>query len=184
MKNSYDEFTTKMDKAISFLNEEYDTVRAGRANPAVLQKVMVEYYGVATPLQQVATISVPEPRILSIAPWDASLVKEIEKALLKSEVGITPVTDGKTIRLAFPPPTEERRKELVKTVTKKAEDARVVIRGIRRDALEFYKKQQKASEITEDDLKGIEKDIQDLTDTYVKKIDEIAKNKEKEILEI
>ena len=145
---------------------------------------MVEYYGTPTPVQQVGTISVPEPHMLVIQPWDASLLKEIEKAILKSEIGITPANDGKVIRLAFPTLTEERRKEFVKVASKKAEEARVAVRSIRRDAMEFYKKQQKASEITEDDLKGIEKDIQELTDKYIKKIDDEFKLKEKEILAI
>lgn len=184
MKGSYPEFETKMEKSIGFMKEEFAAIRAGRANAAVLDKVMVEYYGTPTPVQQVSTISVPEPHMLVIQPWDASLLKEIEKAILKSEIGITPANDGKVIRLAFPTLTEERRKEFVKVASKKAEEARVAVRSIRRDAMEFYKKQQKASEITEDDLKGIEKDIQELTDKYIKKIDDEFKLKEKEILAI
>lgn len=184
MKSSYPEFETKMEKTISFMKEEFATIRAGRANPAVLDKVMVEYYGTPTPIQQVGTISVPEPHMLVIQPWDANLLKDIEKAILKSDVGITPANDGKIIRLAFPTLTEERRKEFVKVASKKAEEARVAVRSIRRDAMEFYKKQQKSSEITEDDLKGIEKDIQELTDKFIKKIDDEFKLKEKEILAI
>ena len=177
-------FDDKMQKSLNNLEEEYGSIRAGRANAAVLDKVMVEYYGTPTPVQQVGAISVPEPHMLVIQPWDASLLKEIEKAILKSEIGITPANDGKVIRLAFPTLTEERRKEFVKVASKKAEEARVAVRSIRRDAMEFYKKQQKASEITEDDLKGIEKDIQELTDKYIKKIDDEFKLKEKEILAI
>ena len=181
---NYDAYEQKMDKCINYLVEEYDTLRAGRANPAVLDRVTVDYYGTATPVGQVATISTPDPRTLLISPWDQSLVKEIEKAILASEVGITPTNDGKSIRLSFPQPTEERRKELIKTVSKKAEEAKVSIRGVRRDAMEAFKKQQKASEITEDDLKGIEKDIQKLTDDKVKEIDALEAKKEKEIMEI
>ncbi len=180
----YAEFEAKMEKAIKFLLEEFGTIRAGKANAAVLDKISVEYYGSQTPINQVGNISVPEPRMLVIQPWDASMVKEIEKAILKSELGITPTNDGKSIRLVFPALTEERRRELVKAVGKKAEEAKVVIRGIRRDAIESYKKMQKNSEITEDDLKTAEKEIQDLTDKFVKRVDEEGKKKEKEILEI
>lgn len=180
----YAEFEAKMEKAIKFLLEEFGTIRAGKANAAVLDKISVEYYGSQTPINQVGNISVPEPRMLVIQPWDASMVKEIEKAILKSELGITPTNDGKSIRLVFPALTEERRRELVKAVGKKAEEAKVVIRGIRRDAIEAYKKMQKNSEITEDDLKTAEKEIQDLTDKFVKRVDEEGKKKEKEILEI
>lgn len=180
----YAEFEAKMEKAISFLLEEFGTIRAGKASAAVLDKISVEYYGSQTPINQVGNISVPEPRMLVIQPWDASMVKEIEKAILKSELGITPTNDGKSIRLVFPALTEERRRELVKMVGKKAEEAKVVIRGIRRDAIETYKKMQKNSEITEDDLKTAEKEIQDLTDKFVKKVDEEGKKKEKEIIEI
>jgi len=180
----YAEFEAKMEKAIKFLLEEFGTIRAGKANAAVLDKISVEYYGSQTPINQVGNISVPEPRMLVIQPWDASMVKEIEKAILKSELGITPTNDGKSIRLVFPALTEERRRELVKMVGKKAEEAKVVIRGIRRDAIEAYKKMQKNSEITEDDLKTAEKEIQDLTDKFVKRVDEEGKKKEKEILEI
>lgn len=184
MKGNYTEYEQKMDKAIVYLLEEFGTIRAGKANSAVLDKISVDYYGSATPINQIGTISIPEPRMLVIQPWDAGMVKEVEKAILKSELGITPTNDGKSIRLVFPALTEERRRELVKMVSKKSEEAKVVIRGIRRDAIEAYKKMQKSSEITEDDLKGAEKDIQDLTDKYIKKIDEESKKKEKEILEI
>jgi len=184
MKGNYQEIETKMKKTISFLLEEFATIRAGKANPSVLDKISVEYYGAATPINQIGTVSVPEPRMLVIQPWDANMLKEIEKAILKSELGITPSNDGKTVRLAFPALTEERRKELVKTVGKKAEEARVSVRAIRRDAIDLYKKQQKKSEITEDDLKTIEKDIQELTDKYIKEVDTESKKKETEILSI
>ena len=184
MKNSYPEFESKMQKAIGFMKEEFATIRAGRANAAVLDKITVDYYGVPTPIQQVGNISVPEPHMLVIQPYDASILKDIEKAILKSDLGITPANDGKIIRLAFPSLTEERRREFVKLAGKKAEEARVVIRGIRRDAMDSLKKQQKNSEITEDDLKIAEKDIQELTDNSIKTVDEELKIKEKEILSI
>jgi ribosome recycling factor len=173
-----------MKKTISVLAEDLAGIRAGRANPAILEKVHVDYYGVSTPINQIGNISVPEARMLVIQPWDASIMKEVEKALLKSDIGITPNNDGKVIRLIFPPLTEERRKELVKSVHKKGEDAKVAIRGVRRDALDHYKVQKKNSEITEDDLKDIEKDIQELTDNYIKEIDELITRKEKEIMEV
>lgn len=184
MKENYPEIEEKMKKAINFLHEEFATIRAGRANPSVLDKIMVEYYGVPTPINQVGSISVPEPRMLVIQPWDANILGDIEKAILKSDLGITPTNDGKSIRLAFPALTEERRRELVKAVGKKAEEGRIAIRSIRRDAIDKYKKMQKNHEITEDDLKLTEKDIQELTDKYIGIVDEEAKKKEKEILEI
>ena len=174
----------KMDKSLAALDRDYKAVRVGRANASVLDRITVDYYGVATPIQQVGTVSVPEARSIVIQPWDATILKEIEKAILASDLGINPNNDGKVIRLTFPPLTEERRKELVKTVKKIGEDSKVAIRSIRRDALEMFKKQQKASEITEDDLKGIEKDIQDMTDSAIKDIDEIVKKKEAEVLEV
>ena len=184
MKGNYTEITTKMDKTINVLNQEFAAIRAGRANPAVLDKITVDYYGVPTPVQQVGTVSVPEARTIIIQPWDATVLKELEKAIAASDLGINPQNDGKVIRLTFPPLNEERRKELVKQVSKIAEESKVSIRSIRRDALEGFKKQQKASEITEDDLKGIEKDVQELTDKYTKQIDEILKKKEAEVLEV
>ncbi|MBO5454006.1 MAG: ribosome recycling factor [Clostridia bacterium] len=184
MKRDYSAVTTKMDKTISVLTSNLATIRAGRANPAVLDKISVDYYGVATPIQQVGNISVPEARTIIIQPWDASILGDIEKAINASDLGINPANDGKVIRLNFPPLTEERRKEIVKQVHKEGEESKVAIRSIRRDALEGYKKQQKSSEITEDDLKDIEKDIQDLTDKSIKNIDEIIKKKEAEILEV
>ena len=175
---------TKMNKAIDSLVNDFASIRAGRANPAILDKITVEYYGVATPLAQVGTISVPEARSLVIQPWDASVLKEIEKAILASDLGLTPNNDGKSIRLNFPPLTEERRKELCKGISKRGEEAKVAVRNIRRDSLEDYKKQKKNNEITEDDLKDIEDKIQKLTDKFVKEIDSITADKEKEIMEV
>ncbi len=184
MKGNYQEIQTKMDKSINVLKNEFAAIRAGRANPAVLNKITVDYYGAATPVPQIGTVSVPEPRTLMIQPWDVSILKELEKAILASDIGITPTNDGKVIRLSFPPLTEERRKEIVKGLSKTGEETKVAIRSIRRDALENFKKQQKNSEITEDDLKTIEKDVQELTDNAIKEIDKIVKAKEAEILEI
>ena len=175
---------TKMDKAISALQNDLAAIRAGRANPAVLDKVTVEYYGAPTPIQQVGTISVPEARSIIIQPWDASILGDIEKAILKSDIGITPNNDGKCIRLNFPPLTEERRKELAKGISKRGEEAKVAVRNVRRDALEGFKKQKKDGEITEDDLKNLETQIQKLTDKFVAKVEEMIKEKEKEILEV
>lgn len=180
----YPEIEAKMEKRINGYSSELKTIRAGRANASVLDKVTVEYYGAVTPVGQVGSISSPEPRMLVIQPWDVSILKEIEKAILKSDIGIAPQNDGKVIRLTFPPLTEERRKELVKTVKKYTEEAKVQIRNVRRDAMDSYKDKKKNSEITEDDLKNIEKDIQNLTDKYIKEIDDICADKEKEILEI
>lgn len=174
----------KMEKAINALNADFAAIRAGRANPAILDKISVEYYGVPTPIQQVGTISVPEARTIIIQPWDASILGDIEKAILKSDIGINPNNDGKCIRLNFPPLTEERRKELVKGISKRGEDAKVAIRSVRRDALEGFKKQKKDGEITEDDLKDLETKIQKLTDRFVKDIDTIVSDKEKEILAV
>ena len=180
----YPEIEERMNKRVEGFFGELKTIRAGRANASVLDKITVEYYGAQTPVAQIGSISTPEPRMLVIQPWDASVLGEIEKAINKSEIGIAPQNDGKVIRLNFPPLTEERRKELVKTVKKYSEEAKVQIRNARRDAMDEYKKKQKASEITEDDLKGIEKDIQNLTDKYIKEIDDITADKEKEILEV
>ena len=181
---NYPEYEGKMNKRVDEFHDELKTIRAGRANASVLDKVAVEYYGTMTPIAQIGSISVPEPRMLVIQPWDQSVLNEIVKAINKSEIGIAPQNDGKVIRLNFPPLTEERRKELVKTVKKYSEEAKVQIRNIRRDALEDFKKKQKASEITEDDYKGVEKDIQNLTDKYIKEIDDITASKEKEILDV
>lgn len=180
----FEELKNKMDKAIGALEHDYSAIRAGRANPAILDKVTVDYYGVPTPVAQVGTVSVPEARTLVIQPWDATVLHDLEKAILKSDIGITPNNDGKMIRLTFPPLTEERRKELVKSISKRAEEAKVTLRGIRRDELEKMKAQKKAGEITEDDLKGYEKDIQNITDGYVKDVDSISAKKEKEIMEV
>ena len=179
----YPEIESKMEKRIDGYSGELKTIRAGRANASVLDKVAIDYYGTMTPINQVGAISSPEPRMLVIQPWDASVLKEIEKAINISDIGIAPQNDGKVIRLSFPPLTEERRKELVKTVKKYSEEAKVQIRNIRRDAMETFKAQKKG-EITEDDLKGIEKDIQNLTDKYIKEIESIDAAKEKEIIEV
>ena len=178
---SYDE---KMQKSIKVLHNELSSIRAGRANPSILDKVMVDYYGTPTAIQQMAAVSVSEARILVIQPWDKTTLGPIEKAIQKSDIGINPTNDGNVIRIAFPQPTEERRKELCKQVNKTAEDTKVAIRAIRRDANDKFKAQKKKSEITEDDLKDLEKETQELTDKYIKEIDKIAAAKEKEILEI
>ncbi|MBR6897395.1 MAG: ribosome recycling factor [Lachnospiraceae bacterium] len=177
-------YETKMNKTVASLEEEYATIRAGRANPHLLDKLTVEYYGSPTPLQSVANISVPEPRIIQIAPWEKSLIKAIEKAINMSEIGINPNNDGKVIRLVFPELTEERRKDLSKDVKKKAEAAKVAIRNIRRDAVDTFKKQEKNSEITEDELKTINDKIQKLTDKFCETIDKVADNKTKEIMTV
>ena len=174
----------KMNKTIAVLERDYKSIRAGRANAAVLDRVSVDYYGAPTPIQQMAAISTPEPRILMIQPWDASTLKDIERAILVSDIGINPQNDGRVIRLAFPPLTEERRKEIVKDVKKTAEENKVAIRNTRRDALEKLKALEKAGNITEDDKANGEKKIQKLTDKFCKDIDDLAALKEKEILEI
>ena len=174
----------KMGKTISVLKSEYNSIRAGRANAAVLDKIRVDYYGVPTPIQQMAAISVAEARILVIQPWDVSTLHTIEKAIQMSDIGINPQNDGRVIRLIFPQLTEEKRKDLAKTVRKTAEEAKVAIRSIRRDAMEKIKKMEKASEITEDDLRDGEEELQDLTDEFIKKVDEVCAEKEKEIMEI
>lgn len=174
----------KMNKAIISLESDFTTIRAGRANPAILDKITVEYYGAATPISQVGTVSVPEARMIVIQPWDATLLKEIEKAIQASDIGINPNNDGKVIRLNFPQLTEERRKELKKDISKRGEDAKVAVRNIRRDSLDTFKKQKKNNEITEDDLKDLEDKIQKLTDKFIKKIEDITAAKEKEIMEV
>ena len=182
--SDYIDFESKMKKTAEVLKTQLASVRAGRANAAVLDQITVDYYGVPTPIQQVASVSVPDPRSLLIQPWDASVLKGIEKAILASELGINPQNDGRAIRLVFPQLTEERRKELAKQVKKYGEEAKVAVRNIRRDAIDKFKKQQKASEITEDDYKTVEKDIQKLTDDYIKEVEGIADKKEKELFEI
>ena len=174
----------KMGKTVSVLNSEYGAIRAGRANAAVLDKVRVDYYGTPTPINQMAAISVAEARILVIQPWDSSTLGAIEKAIQTSDIGINPQNDGKVIRLTFPQLTEERRRDLGKEVKKIAEDARIAIRSIRRDCIDKVKKMEKASEITEDDLKVAEKKLQDITDKYIKDVDRISADKEKEIMAI
>lgn len=174
----------KMKKVISNLTSEYSAIRAGRANPAVLDKICVDYYGAPTPINQMAAVSVAEARILTIQPWDASTLNAIEKAIQTSDIGINPNNDGKVIRIIFPQLTEERRREIVKSISKYCEDAKVAVRNIRRDALDKFKAMKKNSEITEDDLKLMEKQTQDLTDKFCKEIDTISAAKEKEIMEI
>jgi ribosome recycling factor len=180
----YEEYESKMKKTVEVLRGQYATIRAGRANAAVLDQIKVDYYGVPTPINQIATIATPDPRTLHIQPWDPSGLKLIEKAIIASDLGINPQNDGRGLRLLFPQPTEERRKELIRQVQKYAEDSKVAIRNIRRDAVEKYKAQKKKSEITEDDLAVTEKELQKLTDDYTKEIDKVAEKKEKEILEI
>lgn len=177
-------YNERMEKTLSVLASDYASIRAGRANPGVLDRVSVEYYGSMTPINQVAAVSVSEARILVIQPWDRSCLKAIEKAINASDIGIPPQNDGICIRLVFPPLTEERRKDLCKTVSKHGEEAKVNIRNHRRDANDFCKKQQKDKVITEDDLKDLEKDIQKLTDEFIVKIDKMSAEKEKEIMEI
>ena len=180
----YSNITVRMEKTIHMLEENLAEIRAGRANPAILNKIQVSYYGVPTPINQVAGISVPEARMIVIQPWDASILKEIEKEILKSDIGINPNNDGKVIRLNFPELTEERRKEIVKDIKKQAEEAKVAIRSIRRDGLDEFKTMQKNSEITEDDLHNAENEIQKITDQKIEKIEEIASKKEKEVLSV
>jgi len=180
----YDEYENKMKKTVEVLQSQYSAIRAGRANPSVLDHIKVEYYGTPTPINQIASISTPDPRTLVIQPWDASSLKLVEKALITSELGINPSNDGRFLRLIFPQPTEERRKELIKQVSKYAEESKVAIRNVRREAVEDYKAQKKKSEITEDDLADAEKDLQKMTDNYIKEIDKVAAKKEAEIKEI
>lgn len=177
-------YEEKMQKSLDNLTEDYATIRAGRANPHILDKIQVDYYGTPTSLQQVANINVPEPRMIQIQPWEASLVKDIEKAILTSDLGLNPTNDGKVIRLVFPELTEERRKELAKDIKKKGENAKVAIRNIRRDANDSFKKLNKASEISEDELKELENSTQKITDKYIAKIDEAVESKTKEILTV
>ena len=184
MSADYKEFTARMKRTTEVLTAQLAAVRAGRANAGVLDPIQVEYYGQPTPIQQLATVSVPDPRTLMIQPWDVSVLKSIEKAIQASELGINPQNDGRAIRLNFPPLTEERRKDLVKQVKKYGEESKVAVRNIRRDAIDKFKKQQKKSEITEDDYKDVEKDIQKLTDDYIKEIDKICEKKDKELSEI
>lgn len=181
---NYTDLEEKMKKTVSVYEENLSEIRAGRANPAILNKIKVDYYGVPTPINQVAGISVPEARLIVIQPWDAGILKEIEREILKADIGINPNNDGKVIRLNFPELNEERRKELVKEVKKIAEEARIAVRSIRRDNIDSYRKMQKDSEITEDELKQAEEDIQKITDKNIELIDKILEIKEKEIMSI
>lgn len=180
----FNEFEERMEKTISVFEENLSEIRAGRANPAILNKITVNYYGTATPINQVAGISVPEARLIVIQPWDVSLLKEIEKEILKADIGINPNNDGKVIRLVFPELNEERRKEIVKDIRKLAEEAKISIRAIRRDGIDSAKTKQKNSEITEDDLKNAETQMQKLTDKKIEEIEKILENKEKEVMSI
>ena len=184
MKATINNAKERMEKCVAALENEFATIRAGRANPAVLDKITVDYYGVPTQINAIAAIAVAEARILVITPWDASTLKPIEKAILASDIGITPTNDGKAIRIAFPQLTEERRKELVKQIKKMGEDGKVAVRNVRRDAMDKLKAMKKNSEITEDDLKNCEKDVQNLTDKYCEKVDGVCAAKEKEIMTV
>lgn len=184
LEQVYAKTNEKMEKCLKSMERDYAAIRAGRANPSILDRVLVDYYGAPTPVGQMAQISVPEPRTLAIQPWDASTLKDIEKAINKSDIGINPMNDGKVIRLNFPPLTEERRKEIVKSISKRNEETKVAMRNVRREAIDEIKKLKKENEITEDDVKTAEKRIQDITDKAVKQSDEITEKKEKEILSI
>lgn len=184
MKEQLNITKEKMTKSLNNLINEFVSIRAGRANPAVLDKVMVEYYGAPTPINQMAAVSVAEARILVISPWDATSLKAIEKAILASDIGITPTNDGKALRLAFPQLTEERRKELCKTIKKYGEECKVSVRSIRRDSIEKFKAMKKNAEITEDDMKDCEKKVQDLTDKFCADVDKEVAAKEKEVMSI
>lgn len=183
-KQVLDQAKEKMTKSLAAFSRELASIRAGRASAALLDRISVDYYGAPTPVNQLAGVSVPEPRLLVITPYDKSILGEIEKAIMKSDIGITPTNDGNVIRLAIPALTEERRKELVKVVKKEAEEAKVAVRNVRRDANDDLKKLEKNGEITEDDLRGYSEDIQKLTDEFIAKVDETAKEKEKEILAV
>ena len=184
MAVDFSDYGRRMDKALDHLQEEFGAVRAGRANPRVLDRISVEYYGSETPLNGVATISSPDARTLVVSPWDTKLLKEIEKAIQMSDLGINPQNDGRVVRLIFPQLTEERRKDLVKQVKKYGEDAKVAMRNVRRDGMDYVKKLKKTSEITEDEQKKAEKDLQDMLDKYTKKVDEATAVKEKELMAI
>lgn len=177
-------FEDKMNKTLANFEQDLNTIRVGRANPRVLDRITVDYYGTETPISQVGNITVPEARLLQIQPWDASILKGIEKAIQSSDLGINPTNDGKLIRIVFPELTEDRRKELTKDVKKKGEDCKVAIRNIRRDAMDTFKKQEKKGEITEDDYTSIEKDVQKLTDKFIEKIDKVVEEKNSEIMSI
>jgi ribosome recycling factor len=184
MDAKLEQFSSKMEKTVETLKEEYSTIRAGRANPHLLDKLKVDYYGQPSALQSVANVSVPEARVILIQPWESKLIKEIEKAIINSDLGLNPSNDGKIIRLTFPELTEERRKDLVKDVKKRAEGAKVAVRNIRRDANEVFKKQNKASEISEDEFKHLEDTVQKITDHFIAEIERIMEDKSKEILTV
>lgn len=184
MDERLQQYDNKMQKSLDNLQEEFGSIRAGRANPHVLDKIRVDYYGTPTVLQQVANISVPEPRMLLIQPWEPSMVREIEKAIQTSDLGINPTNDGKSIRLTFPELTEERRKDLAKEVKKKGENAKVAVRNIRRDANDSLKKMSKSSDVSEDEIKQLEDEVQKLTDKYISKVDKSVEEKTKEILTV
>ena len=177
-------YEEKMTNCVNHLTRELATIRAGRANPAILDKVAVDYYGAPTPVNQIAAVAVAEARILTITPWDPKMVKEISKAIQTSDIGINPIDDGHTIRLVFPAPTEERRKQLTKDVQKQGEEAKVAVRNVRRDAMDKFKAMQKAGEVTEDDQKNLEKELQDMTDKRCKEIDDLTAKKEKELMAV
>ncbi len=184
MSERVKEYSDKMAKTIDHLQNEYATVRAGRANPHVLDKLRVDYYGTPTPIQQVGNVSVPDPRTIQIAPWEKSILKDIEKAIQASDIGINPSNDGSVIRLVFPELTEERRKELAKEIKKKGEDAKVAVRNIRRDGNDAFKKLTKAEDLSEDEVKDLEDELQKLTDKYIKEIDSMVDAKSKEIMTV
>ena len=184
MESVFAKTKEKMEKCLTSLERDYSSVRAGRANPAILDKVMVDYYGVPTPIIQMAAVSSPEPRMLVVQPWDASTLKEIEKAINTADIGINPQNDGKVIRLNFPQLTEEHRKTLQKDISKRGEEAKVAIRNVRRDAMDDIKKLKKNNEITEDDQKDGEKKLQDITDDFIKQAEAITKKKEEEVISL
>ncbi|MGI6188170.1 MAG: ribosome recycling factor [Caldicoprobacteraceae bacterium] len=184
MNELHEQIESRMDKSVQTLKRELARLRAGRANPQILDRIMVDYYGVPTPLNQLGNITVPEARLLVISPWDSKIIPAVEREIMKSDLGITPTNDGKVIRLVFPELTEERRKELVKTVKKMGEETKIAIRNIRREANDQLRKMQKNSEITEDDLRTEENNVQKLTDDFIKKVDEVIKDKENEIMEV
>jgi len=177
-------YEDRMKKSVAVLEEEFSTIRVGRANPKVLDRLTVNYYGSEVPISQVGNITVPEARLLMITPWETNMLKEVEKAIQASDLGLNPTNDGKVIRLSFPELTEDRRKQLTKDVKKKGEDAKVAIRNLRREAMDAYKKAEKKSDLTEDDVKGLEKEIQDLTDKYVAELDKRVDAKNKEIMTV
>jgi len=183
-KDVINNMSTHMDKTIDALRKEYQRVRTGRASTGLLDEIKVDFYGTLSPINQVATLAVPEPRTITLQPWDAKMIPVIEKAIMNANLGLTPANDGKVIRLNLPPLTEERRKDIVKQLKKLAEDAKVAVRNIRRDAIDELKKQEKDKKISEDDLKRAEKEVQDVTNSHVAKIDEVLVHKEKEVMEV